>query len=162
MYSTRGLRLFASCCGLAEAEFLPHSGGLLHWGNPRGSLLSESVWMYRPLDPLFSPQVHPRVGYSNVKHAPVGYHFSVWSLWVIYVKCSYLATLLGLFLWKFHTPVGFKIHPADTPVRVKIHPANPTPLPVSGRSAPPGTIVWLPQCQWSNPPEYSWYIKWIH
>ena len=57
------------------------------------------------------------------------------SLWVIFVQFSYLATLLGLFLWKFDTPVGVKIYPADTLVGVKIHPTDPTPLPVSGRSA---------------------------
>ena len=28
-----------------------------------------------------------------------------------------------------------KIHPADTSVGVNIHPADPSPLPVSGRSA---------------------------
>ena len=28
-----------------------------------------------PFTPLFSPQVHPLVGYSNVKYCPVGYQF---------------------------------------------------------------------------------------
>ena len=77
------------------------------------SLLSESVGMCRPSDLPFSPQEHPLVGYSNVKNTPVGYHFFVLShsLWVIFVKFSYLATLLGSFLWKFDTPVGVKLHP---------------------------------------------------
>ena len=55
-----------------------------------------------PTRPPFSPQVHPLVGYSNVKHIPVGYHFfrseplslcniceiSIFShsFWVIFVK----------------------------------------------------------------------------
>ena len=63
-----------------------------------------------PFRPPFSPQVHPLDGYSNVKHIPVGYHIFVLS----------------------HS---LKFHPADTPVGVKIHPADPSPLPVSGRSA---------------------------
>ena len=42
-------------------------------------LLSESVRMCRPLDPLFSPRVDPPVGYSKVKHTPVGYYFFIWS-----------------------------------------------------------------------------------
>ena len=47
------------------------------------------------------------------------------SLWVKFVKFSYLATLFGSFLWKFDTPVGVKIHPVYSPYNV------------SGRSAPP-------------------------
>ena len=76
-----------------------------------------------------SPQEHPLVGYSNVKHTPVGYQFFVLShsLWVIFVKFSYLATLFGSFLWKFDTPIGVKIH--------RIH----SPLPVSGQVHPPPT-----------------------
>ena len=58
------------------------------------------------------------------------------SLWVIFVTFSYIATLLGSFLWKFDTSVGVKIHPADTPVGV-----NPSTLPVLGRSPPPGFSV---------------------
>ena len=93
--------------------------------------------MCRPLDPLFSPQAHPLVGSSNVKHTLVGYHFFVLSHshWVIFVKFSNLTTLFGLFLWKFDTPVGVKIHSADTQDGVKIHPAYPSPLPVLGPSA---------------------------
>ena len=70
----------------------------------------------------------------NVKHTPVGYDLFILShsLWVIFVKFSYLATLLGHFC---ENPVGVKIHPADTPVGVKIQSADPSPLPVSGRSA---------------------------
>ena len=100
--------------------------------------------MCRPLDPLFSPQVHPLVGSSNVRHSPVGYHIFVLnhSLWVIFVTFSNLTTLLGSFLRKFETLLGVKIHPADTPGRVKIcrrplthphptppHPTTPTPPP---------------------------------
>ena len=71
-------------------------------------LLSESVRMCRPLDPLFSPRVDPPVGYSKVKHTPVGYYFFIWShslgeiceifisshsLWVIF--CENLILWLG-------------------------------------------------------------------
>ena len=100
-----------------------------YWSN---LLLSESVGMCCPLDSPFSLQEHPLVGSSNVKHTPVGYHILVLShsLWVLFVKFSNLATLLGSFLWKFNTPVGVKIHPADTPVGVQIHPADPSPLTV--------------------------------
>ena len=58
------------------------------------------------------------------------------SLWVIhvFVKFSNLTTLLGSFLWKFDTPVWVKIHFADTRVGVKF---DPSPLPISGQSAPP-------------------------
>ena len=86
------------------------------------------------------PQIHLLVGYSNDKHTPVGYYLFILShfLWVIFVNFSYSATLLGSFLWIFDTSVGVKIHPADTPVGVEIHPADPSPLPISGRSAPRG------------------------
>ena len=71
--------------------------------------------MCRPLDPLFSPQEHPLVGSSNVKHTPVGYQFFVLShsLWVKFVKFSNLTTLFGSFFFNFDTPVGVKIHSAD-------------------------------------------------
>ena len=59
------------------------------------------------------------------------FHFEPLSSGNIY-EISYLATLLGSFLWKFYTLVGVKIHPPDTPVGVKIHPADPSPLLVSG------------------------------
>ena len=76
----------------------------------------ETAGMCCPLDPLFSPQVHPLVGYSDVKHTPVGYHLFIFShsIWVIFVKFSYPVTLFGPFLWKFDIPVGVKIHPMDT------------------------------------------------
>ena len=66
-----------------------------------------------PFRPPFSPQVHPLVGYSVVKYTPVGYYFFFLShsLWVIFVKFSYLGTLLGSFLWKFDTPVGVRFTP---------------------------------------------------
>ena len=48
---------------------------------------------------------------------------------------------LGLFLWKFDTPVEVEIHPMDAAVGVKIHPANHSPLPVLGRSVPPGQLT---------------------
>ena len=54
------------------------------------------------------------------------------SFWVILVKLSYLATLLGSFLWKFDIPVGGKFNPADTLIGVKIHPADPHPYPFRG------------------------------
>ena len=92
--------------------------------------------MCRPLEPLFSPQLHPLVGFSNVKHIPVGYSFFILSHshWVKIAEFSYLAIFFGSFLWKFDTLVGVKIHPVDTPVGVKIHPADHSPLPVLGRS----------------------------
>ena len=94
---------FGSLCPKAtnfgSQNFVGGGGGALR--------LSESVGMCRPLDPPFSPQEHPLVGYSNVRNTPVGYNFFVLShsLWVIFVKFSYLVTLLGSFLWKFDTPV---------------------------------------------------------
>ena len=114
MTSCLGSKSFQNHSAPVYASEIPGGGG---GGGGGGTLLlSESVGMRRPLDPPFSPQEHPLVGYSNVKNTPVGYHFFVLShsLWVIFVKFSYLATLLGSFLWKFDTPVGVKIHPVDT------------------------------------------------
>ena len=69
----------------------------------RGALLlSESVGTCRPLDPLFSPQAHPLVGSSNVKHTLVGHHFFVLSHyhWVIFVKFSNLNHSFGVIFVK--------------------------------------------------------------
>ena len=67
----------------------------------------------------------------------------------IYVKFSYLATLFGSFLWKFDTPVGVEIHPADTPVGVKIWKFNPwTPHPYPFRAVT--SVYFIATSQVSN------------
>ena len=64
----------------------PPKSGVSGWGS-----LEPSVRVSRDVPPL--------VGYSHVKNTPVGYHFFVLShsLWVIFMKFSYLATPFGSF-----------------------------------------------------------------
>ena len=86
----------------------------------------ESVGMCRPLDPPFSPQVHPLVGYSDVKHTLVGHHFFCFEPIFLGNICE-IFTLFGSLSWKYDTLVGVKIHPADTPVGWKFTPRTPHP-----------------------------------
>ena len=76
------------------------------------------------------------------------------SLWVIFVKFSYLAPLFVSFLWKSDTPVGVKIHPLDTPVGVKIHPP---------RWTVELTFVWgTALAQWCDILREGWLFGWSH
>ena len=121
-------------------------------------LLSESVGMCRPLDPPFSPQVHPLVGYTDVKNTPFGYHFFILShsLRVVFVKFSYLATLLGSFcenliLWlrvKFTPWIGWKFTPW-------------TPHPYPFRGMPIGHVdmkVCMPCKNFNVPSQYLYKL----
>ena len=78
--------------------------------------------------PFFTSGIYPLVGYSNAKHTPVGYYFLVLShsLWVIFVKFSYPATLFGWFFVKILYPVGAKIRPGDISENSLRGPFTPT------------------------------------
>ena len=75
----------------------------------------------------------------------VGYHLFVLShsLWVIFVKFSYIATLLGSFLWNFDTPVGVIIHPADIRLGWKFTLRTPHP------------VLWITGCPVNKCVRYS-------
>ena len=95
--------------------------------------------MCRPLDPPFSPQVHPLVGYTDVKNTPIGYHFFILShsLWVIFVKFSYLATILGSFCENLILRLGVKFTPQILRLGWKFTPRTPHPYPFWGEVPPP-------------------------
>ena len=122
------------------------------------NVLSESVGMCRPLDPPFSPQAHPLVGYTDVKNTPIGYIFFILShsLWVIFVKFSYLATLLGLFCKNLIRRLGVKFTPRILRLGWKFTPRTPHPYPFWGEvpipggflrfTCPSGTWIWKSAC----------------
>ena len=123
------------CVNIDQTTYVnPEEGALL---------LSESVGMCRPLGTFFHPRYTLWLGIkmSNILLLGIIFYVLSHSLWVIFVKFSYLATLLVSFMWKSDTPVGVTIHPADNPVWVKINSTDPSALPVSGWSAP-RDVIW--------------------